>query len=431
MRQYKDSGIKCIGKIPDEWKVGRIKNNIVFNPENTNSDEELEVSYMPMDCLRFNQINERTAKYHDVKSYTPFEEGDIVMAKVTPCYENGNIAIAKNLRNGRGYGTSEIFVIRALSSLSTKYLFYYLNISYVINRSVSSMIGTGGLKRINPAYFLNTKLLIPPASEQQRIADYLDEKCREIDSLIGLQERMIEKLKVYKQSVITEAVTKGLDLSAKFVSSGIDCIDDIPEGWKVIKTKYIADKIFKGNGITKEEVFVDGDTPCVRYGEIYSKYNHAFSICLSATNVSIQKSPQYFSCGDLLCAGTGELVEEIGKSIVYLGNQKCLAGGDIIVVQHKQNPSFLNYAFNSNYAQTQKSKGKAKLKVVHISAFEIGNIYIILPPISEQNSIASYLDYKCADIDCLISLKQKKIEKLKEYKKSLICEVVTGKINID
>ena len=276
--------------------------------------------------------------------------------------------------------------------------------------------------------FINT--VLPPVSDQQRIADYLDSKCGEIDSLIGLQEQMIEKLKAYKQSIITEAVTKGLDPNAKLVPSGIDWIGEIPEGWKVIKTKFIANKIFKGNGITKEEVFTDGDTPCVRYGEIYSKYSQGFKDCVSATNLDIQKSPQYFHFGDILCAGTGELVEEIGKSIVYLGNKACLAGGDIIIIRHSQNPSFLNYALNSNYAQTQKSRGKAKLKVVHISAFEIGSTYIILPPLSEQQTIANYLDEKCADIDRLIVLKQQKIEALKEYKKSVIYEAVTGKTEI-
>lgn len=136
---------------------------------------------------------------------------------------------------------------------------------------------------------------------------------------------------------------------------------------------------------------------------------------------------QYFNYGDILFAGTGELVEEIGKNIVYLGEQECLAGGDIIVLRHKQNPVFLNYALYALCSQMQKSYGKAKLKVVHISASEIGNIFIALPPIMEQQQIADYLDKKCADIDKLISIKQQKIEKLQEYKKSLIYEYVTGK----
>lgn len=171
----------------------------------------------------------------------------------------------------------------------------------------------------------------------------------------------------------------------------------------------------------------DGDIQCVRYGEIYTKYNQGFTDCVSRTNLEIIQPHQFFEHGDILFAGTGELVEEIGKNVVYLGNEKCLAGGDIIVMKHHQDPAFLNYALNSIYSQKQKSYGKAKLKVVHISADNIGNVKIALPPLNEQQRIATYLDNKCAKIDRLIAIKQEKINKLNDYIKSLIYEYVTGK----
>ena len=107
-----------------------------------------------------------------------------------------------------------------------------------------------------------------------------------------------------------------------------------------------------------------------------------------------------------------------------------MAGGDIIIAKHKQNPSFLSYAMNSSYAQNQKSRNKAKLKVVHISATEIGDVQIFLPPLPEQESIAKMLDSKCAQIDSLIAEKESLIADLTEYKKSLIFEVVTGKRSV-
>lgn len=216
---------------------------------------------------------------------------------------------------------------------------------------------------------------------------------------------------------------------ARYKNSGISWIGDVPEHWETKRLKYVVDEFCKGNGITKEEVFPDGDIKCVRYGEIYSKYDVSFSDCYSLTKNKFIASPQYFSYGDILFAGTGELVEEIGKNIVYLGNEKCLAGGDIIVAKHSQNPSFLNYALESKYCRIQKSYGKAKLKVVHISAGEIGNIVILLPPLSEQKAIAEYLDKKTAQINELVSAKQKQIELLKEYKQSVIANAVTGKLD--
>ena len=216
---------------------------------------------------------------------------------------------------------------------------------------------------------------------------------------------------------------------ARYKDSGISWIGEIPEHWDVKRTKYVVDSFCKGNGITKEEVFDDGNVKCVRYGEIYSKYENTFSDCFSRTKLETISSPQFFSNGDILFAGTGELVEEIGKNIVYLGNEKCLAGGDIVIAKHSQNPKFLNYVLNSQSSQRQKSYGKAKLKVVHISASEIGNVFIPVPPLEEQESIAAYLDKKTEQINGLVGAKQKQIELLKEYKQSLIANAVTKGIN--
>lgn len=268
---------------------------------------------------------------------------------------------------------------------------------------------------------------VPSYDEQEKIAITLKNECSKVDALIANQEAQIEKLKVYKQSLITEVVTKGLNPNVPMKSSGVEAIGSIPQHWKIYRTKFVADAIFKGNGITKDEVVEDGDIQCIRYGEIYSKYDGSFEKTYSRTNESAITSPQYISSGDILFAGTGELVEEIGKNVVYTGKEPCLAGGDIIVLKHSQNPIFLNYALYCTSSQTQKSKGKAKLKVVHISASEIGNVIIALPPLDEQNAIAEYLDKKCEHISRLIEIKKKKIESLTLYKKSLIYEYVTGK----
>ena len=275
----------------------------------------------------------------------------------------------------------------------------------------------------------------PPKSTQQRIASYLDKKCSKIDEIIQNQQQVIEKLKAYKQSLITEAVTGKIKIQngkvcgkyESYKDSDVEWIGKIPSGWDCKRLKFIVTSFKKGNGITKDEVFVDGDTPCVRYGELYTKYNYSFTECFSKTRKDILQTLQYFSYGDILFTCTGELIEEIGKNTVYLGNEKCLAGGDLIIASHSQNPSFLSYALNSNYAQTQKSMGKAKLKVVHISAREIGNILTILPPIEEQERIANFLDKQCIAIESSIEKKQNLIEKLTDYKKSLIYECVTGK----
>lgn len=265
--------------------------------------------------------------------------------------------------------------------------------------------------------------------EQQQIADFLDSKTASIDSAIQAQKNIIEKMKEYKQAVINEAVTKGLDREAEMKDSGIEWIGEIPKNWEVKRLKHAVTKISKGNGITKDDVAENGNISCVRYGEIYTQYNFVFDECKTRTNIERITSPQTFSYGDILCAGTGELISEIGKSVVYLGQETCLAGGDIVVIKHQQDPLFMSFLLNSAYCQGQRSIGKYKLKVVHISAGNIGNIKIALPQLNEQRQIAQYLDNKCTAIDTAIKKANESIEKLEEYKKSIIYSAVTGKID--
>ena len=216
-------------------------------------------------------------------------------------------------------------------------------------------------------------------------------------------------------------------MSRKLKDSGIPWIGQVPAKWEIKRFRYVASEILKGNGIKKDEVVENGDTPCVRYGEIYTKYNQSFRECSSRTNVSLVPLQRFASTGDILFAGTGESVEEIGKNIAYLGDEKILVGGDIVLARHDQNAGFLSYALNSAYSQRQKSSGKSKLKVVHISSDDIKNIVLLVPPLSEQKAIAEFLDGKCAEIDAETEKCRGMLERLEEYKKALIFECVTGK----
>ena len=211
----------------------------------------------------------------------------------------------------------------------------------------------------------------------------------------------------------------------KYKQTGIPWLPEVPEKWAIRRFKYVITSLRKGNGVTKEDVFENGDLPCVRYGEIYTKYDHSFYQCVSKTKKELMVKPQYFRKGDILFSCTGELVEEIGKNIVYCGEGTCVAGGDIIVVSHLQNPEYLNYYLNSYPTQLQKSYGKAKLKVVHIHASDIQNLLTLLPSLPEQRAIVAYLDDKCGKIDELVAAKEKEVKLLKELKQTMIADAVT------
>ena len=424
----KNSGIPWIGEIPEKWKLERLKSQVV---EINEKNSPLKTDYVLSLTIKDGVI--------------PYEEKGDVGNKAKENHEEYKLAYpdtivlnSMNILIGavgicKYYGcvSPVYYVFKAADSSDLRYLNYIM--SSTPYQKYLRKYANGILEirlRVSSDDILKRHIPLPPLSEQQAIADFLDKKCAEIDQMVALQEKFIEELKAYKQSLITETVTKGLNPNAPMKDSGVEWIGEVPEGWDVSRIKGFIGRFSKGEGITKDEVFPSGNTPCVRYGEIYTKYNNSFAKCVSATKIEIQESPHYFEKGNILCAGTGELIEEIGKSIVYVGEKKCLAGGDIIILKHNQHPVFLNYALNCSYAQAQKSCSKAKLKVVHISASDIGNVLLALPPLSEQQAIADYLDKKCAEIDQLIAVKQKKADELKEYKKSIIYEYVTGKRSV-
>lgn len=414
----KDSGIDWIGKIPDEWEINKIDS--LYTLRNTKVSDK---NYPPLSVTMKGIVPQlaTAAKSDDGDNRKLVKKGDFVInsrsdrrgSSGISNYE-GSVSLINTILTPRGRMNPDYY----------NWLFHTVQFEdefYKWGHGIVDDLWTTrwqGMKNIS--------VLVPPEEAQEKIANFLDKKCAQIDSIIEESKKSIEEYKSWKQSMIFEAVT-GKNLSCKKKDSGIEWLGEIPEEWEAKRFKSIIDSFEKGNGITKEEVFSDGDTFCVRYGEIYSKYDNSFENCFSKTFKDKIPVKKYFSNGGLLFVGTGELVEEIGKCVAYLGNEQCLAGGDIIIAKHKQNAKFLSYAMNSHYVQAQKSCNKAKLKVVHISATEIGNVLLALPPLSEQESIANFLDKRCAQIDSLISEKQSLIKDLAEYKKSLIFEAVTGK----
>ena len=184
--------------------------------------------------------------------------------------------------------------------------------------------------------------------------------------------------------------------------------------------------MYRGSGIKRDQVTKEG-TPCVRYGEIYTTYNISFDICASHTKKEYITSPKYFEHGDLLFAITGESVEDIGKTIAYLGDEKCLCGGDIICMKHHQNPKYLAYALSTPDAIRQKGIGKTKLKVVHTNAPALKAINIPLAPLSEQQSIVDYLDSAFAKIDAMKANAEKALNEAQALFKASLKEMLEPK----
>ena len=407
-REYKDSGIEWIGTIPETWEVTKLlnvlKSPISDGPHETPSLVENGIPFISVDSLNDSDkvdlsVVRKFISYQDYQEYSKkskIEKGDILFSKAATI---GKTAIV---------GDETFMVWSPLAIIKTnnnrvnnKFIYHVLNCHRLI--SYISFLGTYNTQ-INVGMRALERAIIPlpPLSNQHRIADYLDEKCGEIDSLIALQEQIIEKLKAYKQSVITEAVTKGLDPNAKLVPSGIDWIGEIPEGWKVCRIKDLV--IMKsGSNLTSEQIANEGSYP-VYGGNGLRGYYEAYS-----------------NEGDYVLVGRqGALCGNINYAF-----GRFWATDHAVVCYPRRNFSLIWFGEtlrSMNLGQYSLSAAQPGLSVDRIREKKMP-----LPPLSEQQTIASYLDEKCADIDRLIALKQQKIETLKDYKKSVIYEAVTGK----
>jgi type I restriction enzyme S subunit len=261
----------------------------------------------------------------------------------------------------------------------------------------------GGLPSINIKKMKEHIIPVPSLSDQQRIVSYLDAEFAKIEALKANAEKQLQAAKDLFQAALKELLTP-------------------KEGWKMKTIDSLQTDMYRGSGITREQIRLEG-VPCVRYGEIYTTYNYWFEECVSHTDEQIINSKKYFEHGDILFAITGESVEDIGKSIAYLGHNKCLAGGDIIVMKHNQNPKYLAYALSTPDAIAQKGFGKTKLKVVHTNAPSLKAIVLPIPTLPEQQRIADRLDALSANVKALQTNYTETITLCNDLKQALLKKV--------
>lgn len=438
-RKFKDSGIEWIGKIPETWEVKRLKNLCTSQGSLIADGDWIESPDISDSGIRYyttGNIGDGTFKKQG-KGFvteetfqrlncTPVFPGDLVFSRL-------NNPIGRSCIIPNDYPICVVAVdnviVRPNSEYDKRYLVYITMCPGYQETNILIARGTT-MQRMSRTQLQNVDMPIPPIHEQKRIADYLDGKCGEIDSLIALQEQMIEKLKAYKQCVITEAVTKGLDPNAKLIPSGIDWISEIPEGWSNIRLKDIfvlktgtTPKSFE-EGLNEEENLVNWFTP-----SDVSEHNCILTQSDRHLNRKVVKNEgiKLYPIGSLIFVGIGASAGKIGYAAVEgYSNQQ------ITALIPKKGQMYSKYFYYYMLADSKRIRDNAFFTTLPIiNNSYLSGISILNPPISEQQSIASFLDEKCADIDRLIALKQQKIEALKDYKKSVIYEAVTGKTNIE
>lgn len=216
----------------------RLKDITIFSPQYVGDNIDGDVSFVPMESLRNGTIDYKTIPFLKAKGkYTYFGNQDLLIAKVTPCFENGNIAIARNLLNGIGFGSSEIFVLRPNKEVISQYLFYLSQSRDFQDKACATMCGVGGLKRISPLFMRTYEFDMPSIENQQRMVTYLDTKLSEIDHQVSLLTSKRDAYLRLKKSIINHAVTHGLNPNVKMKDSGIEWIGEVPEHWEMCRFK--------------------------------------------------------------------------------------------------------------------------------------------------------------------------------------------------
>ena len=370
-------------------------------PETPNFIEE-GIPYITSKNIKNGFIDFKDVKYVSVDDYNRISNNRKIKKDdmlITMIGTIGEVAIVENEIDFYG---QNLYLLRMNNEIILNKYYYYYITSNKIKRTLVEKRNTSSQGYIKAGSIENLLIPIPPLEVQEEIVRILDNYTKSVEEL--------------KEKLNAELVTR-----KKQYSWYRDYLLKFENKVEMVKLKDIATEMYRGNGIKREEVREIG-IPCVRYGEIYTEYGISFEKTKSYTDENFITNKKYIDYGDILFAITGESVEEIGKSTAYIGKEKCLVGGDILVMKHEQDPVYLSYVLSTENAQKQKSKGKIKSKVVHTNATDIGEIEIPLPPLEVQKRIVEVLDNFekiCKELNIELSseieIKQKEYEFVRNY----------------
>lgn len=425
-RKMKDSGIPWIGEIPEHWEICKLSNFLTQFTEKNHADKPL------LSVTRDKGVIPRGEKGDD-DNHNVIPEDLSGYKHVLP----GDFIINKMKSWQGSYGLTDFEGI-----VSPSYFTYHLDFTHKKFFSIAlrssayipffSMFSKG--IRVDqwdliPEALKMFPFFVPPVAEQEQIASYLDEKCDEIDELIDVEQQMISDLESYRQAVITEAVTHGLNHNAPKKHSTIQGIKDIPSNWNevnLLKVIYLRARLgWRG---LKAEEYVDEGYPFLSAFNIVN--NQLVWENLNFINqLRYDESPEIkLSLHDILIVKDGAGIGKCARvENMPLGESTVNSSLGVITVSDTLYYSYLYYFFLSTPFQDNVLFLKNGMGVPHLTQENLKSVRIPLPPVDEQRAIAKFLDGKCSEIDGLIQVKQEKIETLKQYRQSLIFEAVTGK----
>lgn len=432
---YKPSGVEWLGDVPEHWPTVRLRFRAKINPSRSELNGcpgSLDVSFVPMESVhKFGGLTlDQTRSLAEVATgYTYFRNGDVVTAKITPCFENGKGSIAESLVNGLGFGTTELHVVRPCSTLNCRFLFY-VTISHAFRcLGAAEMYGAGGQKRVPDDFVRDFRHPMPSPQEQRAIAAFLDRETARIDALIEKKQRQIELLQEKRSALISHVVTKGLDPSAPMKYSGIEWLGEIPAHWQAKRLRFLVSEPLK-YGANESAELDDPDLPrYIRITDI-DENGRLREDTFKSLPEDVAR-PYLLKEGDLLLARSGATV---GKSFYYEPSwgRAAYAG---YLIRARFNPArimprFVNYFTNSQQYWQWLASSFIQATIQNVSAEKYANLTVPVPPVDEQAEIVAHLDGMWKRLNDLMEKVGASIEQLMDYRSALIAAAVTGKIDV-
>ena len=413
MRDTKYSGIDSIGNIPSNWDVTRIKNILTLRSEKNSGDRELLSVYLDRGVIAYSestgmQVHKPSA---DLSNYQNVYVGDFVLNNQQAW--RGSVGVSRH----DGIISPAYYVYKMNKrKCCPEYMNFLLRDSSMVQQYETSSRGVGTIQRnIYGLWFLNSLVILPPFDEQNAIAIFLEEKCDKIDELISDIQTQIDSLEQYKRSVITEAVTKGMNPVAKQRDSGIKWIGMMPVHWKIIRGKYILTYMQKP---VRDD---DGVITCFRDGEVTLRSNRREDgFTMSDKEIGYQG----IDVGDLVVHGMDGFAGSIGIS-----DSRGKASPVLNVLDTKQNKRYIMYYLRSMaYSDVFLALATGiRVRSCDLRWNKLAELSYPVPPLEEQQAIVDHIDSVIEKTDAVIADKKAQLETLDEYKKSLIFEYVTGK----
>lgn len=424
-RKMKDSGIPWIGMIPNDWNVVRTKNVFACSKSLVGEDwSHTQLLSLTTRGVKEVAIGSTSGKVpNSYETYQVVNKDDLVMC----LFDLDCSAVFSGVSNFHGMISPAYKVLKTLDGFYPAFYGYWFD--YIFDGRKYKYLSKNIRYSMTYDEFAALGIAAPTLPTQQRIADFLNRKCAEIDELAALQETMIAELKRYKQSVITEAVTKGLNTNVPMKDSGVEWIGEIPSHWGIMsfcKVNWIRARLgWKG---LKAQEYVD-------YGHPFLSAFNIVNDKLDWSDLNFINDERYDESPEIKLSLNDLVLVKDGAGIGKCAVVDCLPFGTatvnsslaVITPHLNVDSKYQYYCLKSNAFQNTIWFLKIGMGVPHLTQENMKGIINPCPPLTEQRAIADYLDRKCAEIDELIAVKQQKIEALKEYKKSVIFEYVTGK----